>query len=85
MVVTDSQVDSLKEDIRTLSDTVVQILDHVAAHDARFDGIEARLNAHDARFDGIDGRLDGIDGRLDGIDGTLQQILSLVGGKASSN
>ncbi len=94
MMVTEAQIDSIREDIRAISDTVSDLATRVAAHDGRFDQvdrrfdwIDGRLDQHDARFDRIDGRLnqhdarfDRIDGRLDGIGGTLQQILALVTG-----
>jgi len=80
MVGTDAQVDSLKEDIRVVGDTVSELLIRVAAHDRRFDQVDRRLDQVDRRLDGIDGRLDGIDGRLGGMDGTLQEILALVRG-----
>jgi len=73
MVVTDAQVDSLKEDIRVIGDTVSELVTRVTAHDRRFDQVDRRL-------DGIDGRLGGIDGRLGAMDGTLQEILALVRG-----
>ncbi len=92
MVVTDAQVDSVKEDIRVIGDTVSDLVTRVAAHDRRFDQVDRRLDGIDGRLDGIDGRLDGIDGRLDGIDGrlgamdgTLQEILALVRGTQSGS
>jgi hypothetical protein len=47
MVVTDSQVDNIREDIRALSDTMSDLMKSVSGHDARFD-------QHDRRFDRID-------------------------------
>ncbi len=80
MVVTDAQVDSLKEDIRVIGDTVSELVTRVAAHDGRFDQVDGRLDGIDGRLDGIDGRLGAMDGRLGAMDGTLQEILALVRG-----
>jgi chromosome segregation ATPase len=44
------------------------------AIDARFDGIDQRLDAMDARFGGIDHRLDAMDARFDGIDQRLDAM-----------
>ena len=79
MVVTDAQVDSLKEDVRVIGDTVSELVTRVAAHDRRFDQVDGRLDGIDGRLDGIDGRLDGIDGRLDGIDGRFDGIDGRLG------
>jgi len=77
-----TRIDSLKDDIREIGYTVLdlqakalahdskleQVLATQVAHDARFDAHDARFDAHDARFDAIDGRLDTIDGRLGVMD-----------------
>ncbi|HUZ55099.1 MAG TPA: hypothetical protein VMU94_21555 [Streptosporangiaceae bacterium] len=88
MVVTDAQVDSLKEDIRVIGDTVSELVTRVAAHDRRFDQVDRRLGGIDGRLGGIYGQLGGIygqlggiDGRLGAMDGTLQEILALVRGE----
>jgi hypothetical protein len=51
------QIDSLKEDVMSISDTVAMILEKVARHDGRFDRLEGRLAEHDGRFDRIEGQL----------------------------
>ena len=78
MVVTDSQVDNIREDIRVLSHTMSDLMKRVSAHDARFDQVDRRLDQHDRRFDQVDRRFDKVERRLDGIDQVLQQILTLV-------
>lgn len=80
MVLTEAQIESIREDLRAISDTVSDLVTRVAAHDGRFDQVDRRFDQVDGRLDGFDGRLGGIDDRLGGIDGTLQQILALVGG-----
>ena len=78
MPVTQLQVDSLKEDVRALGDSVSEILVRVAAHDERFTKIDRRLEHIDDRIEHIDGRIGQIDGRLEHIDSALGQILTLV-------
>ena len=77
-----TRIDSLKDDIREIGYTVLdlqakalahdskleQVLATQVAHDARFDAHDARFDAHDARFDAIDARLDTIDSRLGVMD-----------------
>jgi hypothetical protein len=83
-----TRIDSLKEDIREIGYTVLdlqakaaahdskleQVLATQLAHDARFDAHDARFDAHDARFDSLDRRLDVMDGRLDGLDRRLDGL-----------
>jgi len=80
MVVTETQIDSVREDLRAISDNVSDLVTRVAAHDGRFDQVDRRLDRIDGRLDQYDARFDRIDGRLDGIGGTLQQILEMVRG-----
>lgn len=85
MPATEAQVDSLKEDIRALSDTTSEILlkldgltKTVNSHGDRLDKVESRLDRVEVRLDKMDERFDKMDGRLDKMDGTLQEILTLV-------
>jgi hypothetical protein len=77
----DTRIDSLKDDIRVLSYSVLDLQEKASAHDAKLaeilitlDAHGTKLDTHDRRFDQVDARLDGIDGRLDGIDGRLGGI-----------
>jgi len=63
-----TRIDSLKEDIREIGFSVLDLQAKARDHDAKLEQILATQVAHDARFDGIDARFDGIDGRLDAID-----------------
>lgn len=54
---TQTQIDSLREDIRAISDSVPLLFERVAVHDTQFDRIDARLDAHDTRFDRVDEQL----------------------------
>jgi hypothetical protein len=85
-----TRIDSLKEDIRAIGDSVLdlqtlarahdvkleQVVAMLAAHDARFDAIDARYEAHDRRFDDHDRRFDDHDRRFDQIDSQLAEILA---------
>ena len=51
------QLDSLKEDVRALSDTVDVVLILTRKHDRTLAEVDSRLTAHDQRFDAIDQRL----------------------------
>jgi archaellum component FlaC len=87
-----TRIDSLKDDIREIGYTVLdlqakavahdskleQVLATQLAHDARFDAHDARFDAMDARFDGLDSRLDGLDNRLDGLDNRLDGLETVV-------
>jgi hypothetical protein len=74
----DTRIDSLKDDIRVLSYSVLDLQEKASAHDAKLaeiiitlDAHGTKLDTHDRRFDQVDARLDGIDGRLGGIDSRL--------------
>jgi hypothetical protein len=85
-----TRIDSLKEDIREIGYTVLdlqakavahdskleRVLATQLAHDARFDGLDRRLDAMDVRFDGLDGRLASQDSRFDRVDALLDEVLS---------
>ena len=75
------KVTQLENDVTAIYGLVTKLERGQRRHDARFDGIEARLDRHDGRFDAIDrrldrhdGRFDAIDRRLDGIDGQLSEL-----------
>ena len=78
-----ARIDSLKDDIRVIGDSVLDLLAKVTAHDAKFEQIlgtlashDARLAGHDARFDEHDRRFDEHDRRFDQIDAQLAEILA---------
>ena len=71
----DTRIDSLKEDIREIGYTVLDLQAKALAHDSKLEQVlatqlahDARFNAHDARFDAIDARLDAIDSGLGAMD-----------------
>lgn len=92
MTVTQKQFGSVKEDIRALSDKILEVQETVNDHTyqlsmirARLVGIEiqadkvkTRLEKVDGRLDKMDGRLDKMDGRLDGLQDSVSEILTLV-------
>ena len=53
MPATEAQVDSIKEDIRALSDTVSEILVTVKDHGHRLDKVENRLDGMDSAIQEI--------------------------------
>ncbi len=85
-----TRIDSLKEDIREIGYSILDLQAKAQAHDAklellmaaqlvhagRFDGIDARLDSVDARLDSVDGRFDSVDGRFDQIDAQLAEMLA---------
>ena len=78
-----TRIDSLKEDIREIGYSVLDLQAKAQAHDTKLDQILAKLGVHDAqlaahddRFDRIDGQLATHDNRFDRIDGQLAEILS---------
>ena len=73
-----TSIDSLKEDIREIGYTVLDLQAKAVAHGSKLEQVlatqlahDARFDAHDARFDGLDRRLDGMDARFDGLEGQL--------------
>jgi len=58
---TDVRIDSLKDDIRALSYSVLDLQEKGSAHDAKFAQILVTLSAHGAKLDSHDGRFDQID------------------------
>jgi len=68
-LVTDAhtRIDSLKEDIRQIGYTVLDLQAKAAAHDSKLEQVLAIQLAHGVRFDHIDARLDRVDPRLEGI------------------
>ena len=50
----------------------------VAAHDARFNALDARFDRHDARFDALDARFDRHDARFDALEGKLDGVLEIL-------
>jgi chromosome segregation ATPase len=78
-----ARIDSLKEDIREIGFSVLDLQDKAAAHDSKLEQVlatqlahGARFDAHDARFDQIDARLDAHDARFDQIDARLAEVLA---------
>jgi chromosome segregation ATPase len=69
-----TRIDSLKEDIREIGYTVLDLQAKAVAHDSKLEQVLATQLAHDARFDAHDARLDTIDARLDTMDGRLDTM-----------
>ena len=63
-----TRIDSLKEDIREIGFSVLDLQAKVAAHDSKLEQILATQLAHGSRSDQIDVRLKHIDIRLDGLE-----------------
>jgi chromosome segregation ATPase len=63
-----TRIDSLKEDIREIGYSVLDLQAKAAAHDAKLEQVLATQLAHEARFDHIDVRLDGLETRFDGLE-----------------
>ena len=92
-----TRIDSLKEDIRQIGCTVLDLQAKAAAHDSkleqvlaiqlahgvRFDHIDARLDRVDPRLEGMGTRLDGLDTRLDGLDTQLDGMGTRLDGLES--
>jgi chromosome segregation ATPase len=77
----DTRIDSLKDDIRALSYSVLDLQAKASAHDAKFaeilvtlDAHGAKLDSHDRRFDQVDARFDQVDARFDRVDARLDQV-----------
>ncbi|HUC26091.1 MAG TPA: hypothetical protein VMA73_25590, partial [Streptosporangiaceae bacterium] len=56
-----TRIDSLKEDIREIGFTVLDLQAKAVAHDSKLEQVLATQLAHDARFDAMDTRFDGLD------------------------
>ena len=76
-----TRIDSLKEDIREIGYTVLDLQAKAVAHDSKLEQVlatqlthDARFDAMDARFDRVDGRLDAMDARFDGLDGRFDGL-----------
>ena len=63
-----TRIDSLKEDIREIGYTVLDLQARAAVHDSKLEQVLATQLAHDNRFDQIDVRLDGLENRFDGLE-----------------
>ena len=80
-----TRIDSLKEDIREIGYTVLDLQAKAVAHDSKLEQVlatqlahDARFDAHDARFDGLDRRLDAMDTRFDGVDSRFDRVDALL-------
>ena len=71
-----TRIDSLKEDIRAIGDSVLDLRAKAVGHERRFDQIDAHL-------DQIDARLDGHDVRFDHVDAQLAEILARLPSRSS--
>jgi hypothetical protein len=69
----DTRIDSLKDDIRVLSYSVLDLQEKANAHDAKFDEILITLDAHGAKLDDHDRRFDNVDAQLAEILARLPQ------------
>ena len=81
----DTRIDSLKDDIRALSYSVLDLQAKASAHDAKFaeilvtlDAHGAKLDSHDRRFDQVDARFDQVGARLGQIDAQLAEVLARI-------
>ncbi len=72
----DTRIDSLKDDIRALSYSVLDLQEKASAHDAKFAEILLTLRAHGAKLESHDRRFDQIDARFEQIDAQLAEILA---------
>ena len=70
----DTRIDSLKEDIREIGYTVLDLQAKAAAHDSKLEQVLAAEMLHAARFDSVDERLDAHDARFDRIDERFDQV-----------
>ena len=68
-----TRIDSLKEDIRALSDSVLDLQAQAREHDAKFEQVLGALGRHDAKLDNHDRRFDQIDAQLAEILSRLPQ------------
>jgi len=78
MPATEAQVDSIKQDIRALSDTVSEILVTVNGLVVTVKDHGRRLDKVENRLDKIDDRFDKVDRRLGSMDSAIHEILTLV-------
>src|SRR5215469_18867955 len=62
------RIDSLKEDIRQIGYTVLDLQAKAVAHDSKLEQVLATQLAHETRFDQVDVRLGQIDVRLGGLE-----------------
>ena len=63
-----TRIDSLKEDIRQIGYTVLDLQAKAAAHDSKLEQVLVTQLAHATRFDQVDMRLGQIDVRLSGLE-----------------
>ena len=62
-----TRIDSLKEDIREIGYSILDLQAKARTHDIKLDRVVATLGAHEARFDAHDNRFDRIDSQLAAI------------------
>lgn len=72
----DTRIDSLKDDIRALGCSVLDLQEKATAHDAKFAEILLTLRAHGSKLDSHDRRFDQIDVRFEQVDAKLAEILA---------
>ena len=85
-----TRIDSLKEGILAIGDSVLDLRAKAVGQERRFDQIDAHLDQIDSRLDQIDSRLDGHDVRFDGhdvrfdhVDAQLAEILARLPRRSS--
>lgn len=85
MTATQEQFGSVKEDIRILGDTVLEIRETVNDHTyelsmirVRLVAMETQVNRVNPRLDKVDGRLDGLETAVNGLRDSVNEILTLV-------
>jgi chromosome segregation ATPase len=65
---TQTQIDTMREDIRAISDSAVQALEELKEHSYQFTRVIIRLNLLDARQLGLDSRLNRVEEKVTGLD-----------------
>jgi hypothetical protein len=68
-----TRIDSLEEDIRALSDSVLDLQAKAREHDTKFEQVLGILGRHDAKLESHDRRFDQIDAQLTEILARLPQ------------
>jgi chromosome segregation ATPase len=69
----DTRIDSLKEDIRGIGYTVLDLQAKAVAHDSKLEQVLATQLAHETRFDQIDARLGGLETRFGGLEAHVER------------
>jgi hypothetical protein len=71
-----TRIDSLKEDIREIGYSILDLQAKARDHDVKLEQVISTQLAHNARFEAVDSRFDAVDSRFDQIDAHLAEILT---------